>query len=104
MSLGKLVLEKKATVNKEKYLEHLCDSLKDCFDRCQSKVSMQNSAPAYLAKLIKEWLEFCRVDCIEDWPGNSLNLNLIENLFVILKRHLMGQDTSPVPREAHHLQ
>lgn len=102
---GKLVvLPKNVTVNKERYLELLNDHLEDCFIDCKSEVFQQDGAPAHTAKLIKEWFEWVDVDYIKDWPGNSPDLNPIENLWGLMKRRLRGRDTSSVPKLIDHLQ
>lgn len=102
---GKLVvLPKNITVNKERYLELLCDHLEDCFDACKSEVFMQDGAPAHTAKLIKEWFEFVGVDYIKDWPGNSPDFNPIENLWGLIKRRLRGRNTSTVPQLVKEIQ
>ena len=97
--VGKLVfLEKNMTMNKDRYLELLCDHLPDCFDLCQGHVFMQDGAPCHTAAVVKDWLKFCCVDFIEDWPGNSPDLNPIENIWALMKRELRGKDTSSIPK------
>ena len=102
---GKLVvLPKNLTVNKDRYLELLADHLEDCFTVCQSEIFQQDSAPAHTAKLIHEWFEWVGVDYIRDWPGNSPDLNPIENLWGLIKRRLRGRDTSTVPKLVKEIQ
>ena len=101
--VGKLiVLPINETVNKESYLELLNDHLNDCFKMCRVPYStgtfMQDGASCHTAKIIKEWFEFVSIDYIKDWPGNSPDLNPIENLWAIIKSKLKGRDTSSVPR------
>ena len=97
--VGKLVvLPKNVTVNKDRYLELLSEHLYECFQRCQSEIFMQDGAPCHTAKLIKEWFDFVQVKFIKDWPGNSPDLNPIENLWGLIKGKLRGRDTSSLPK------
>ena len=91
--MGKLImLPKNETVNKETYLELLNDHLDECFNMCRISYStgtfMQDGASCHIAKIIKEWFEFVNIDYIQDWPGNSTDLNPIENLWAIMKMRL----------------
>lgn len=96
---GKLVvLPKNLTVNKERYLELLCDHLEDCCDACKREVFMQDGAHVHTAKLNKEWFEFVPVDYIKDWGGNSPDFNPIENLWGLIKRRLRRRDTATLPK------
>ena len=101
--VGKLiVLPKNESVNKESYLELLNDHLDDCFLMCRVPYStgtfMQDGASCHTAKVIKEWFDFVNIDYIKNWPGNSPDLNPIENLWAIIKSKLKGRDTSSVPK------
>ena len=100
---GKLiVLPKNETVNKEVYLDLLSEHLSDCFQMCRIPFStgtfMQDGASCHTAKLIKNWFDWVGIDYIKDWPGNSPDLNPIENLWSIMKEKLKERDTSSVPK------
>ena len=100
---GKLiVLPKNETMNSEKYLMLLADNLHECFDKCKLKadtgVFQQDGASCHTAKIITEYLDFVGIDYIKPWPGNSPDLNPIENLWAIIKYNLRGRDTSSLPK------
>ena len=90
------------TMNKEKYLELLSDNLYDTFRKCRINLSngifQQDGASCHTAKIIKEWFDFVQIEYISDWPGNSPDLNPIENLWAIMKGELRGRDTSSLPK------
>lgn len=97
--LGPLVvLPRNIRVNQNVYLELLCDHLPDAFDKLGARVFQQDGAPAHTAKSITTWLTDCGVPFIKDWPGNSSDLNPIENLWHIIKQHLRGRDVSTIPK------
>ena len=101
--LGKLiVLPKNETVNKEKYLELLSDHLDDCFKMCRVPYAtgtfMQDGASCHTANIIKDYFDFVQIDYIKQWPGNSPDLNPIENLWAIMKGELREKDTSSIPK------
>lgn len=97
--LGSLVvLPKNLKVNQGVYLELLSDYLPESFERTGATVFQQDGAPAHTAKSITTWLDDCRVSFIKDWPGNSPDLNPIENLWHMVKKDLQGKDVSSVPK------
>ena len=97
--LGPLVvLPRNLRVNQNVYLELLSDHLPDAFDKLGATEFQQDGAPAHTAKSITTWLNDCGVSFIKDWPGNSPDLNPIENLWHIIKQHLQGEDVSTLPK------
>lgn len=97
--MGKLiVLPKNEKVNQYNYLELLCDHLPDCFDMTSARVFQQDGAPAHTAKYVTSWLNDCDVRFIRDWPGNSPDLNPIENLWYMVKKDLQDKDVSSLPK------
>jgi hypothetical protein len=52
---------------------------------------LQDGAPCHTSKLVKNYLNESRDRfSIMDWPGNSPDLNAIENCWSYMKRRLMG--------------
>ena len=94
--VGRLVfLPRNVTMNAQRYLELIVyEHLPDCMEQCHASVFMQDGAPCHTAHVVREWFEFCGVDFFRDWPGNSPDLNPIENLWGIIKAKLRNHDTS----------
>ena len=69
-----------------------------------AKVFQQDGAPAHMARSVVQWLHDCEVNFISDWPGNSPNLNWIENLWYLIRHDLRGKDISSVPQLTQALQ
>ena len=84
------MLDKNEKVNHNNYLELLCDHLPDCFDLTGAKIFQQDGASAHTARSVVQLL----CDCEVNWPQNSPNLNLIENLWYLIKRDLRGKGTT----------
>ena len=55
---------------------------------------MQDVATPHTAKIVKQYLKDNKIRYIEDWYGNSPDLNPIENLWAIMKEELRNRNTS----------
>ena len=97
-SVGKLVfLPKNIRMNQNSYSELILDELEPCMDQCQADIFMQDGASCHTPKLVINSFEFCNVKLLTPWPGNSQDLNPIENLWAFIKHQLKDRDTSSLP-------
>jgi DNA-binding MarR family transcriptional regulator len=65
----------------------LIPQLKEWFGNSKDFTFMHDRAPCHMAKSIKAFLSASRIPVL-DWPGNSPDMNPIENLWAIVKKRM----------------
>ena len=94
---GLYFLPENKTMNSEHYIECLNGHLLRMFEIHQSEFFLQDGAPCHTSKLTKKWLADNDIPLM-DWPGNSPDLNPIENLWNVMKNKVAKKDTSSIPK------
>lgn len=96
--VGNLVITEDVTLNDERYLNLLFENIEESFDKWRAETFMQDGTPWHRSKAVKEWLQNCAVEYLQDWPANSPDSNPIESMFALMKRELREKDTSSITK------
>ena len=75
------------TINGPKYVQMLSEKLKLYLQVHNCQIFMQDGAPCHRSKVAKNFLDSNNIDLLE-WPGNSPDLNPIENLWSNMKNKM----------------
>ena len=94
---GLYFLPKNETMSGSKYIDVLETHLLPFYGIHRCSFFQQDSAPCHTSKLVKKWLSDQSISVLE-WPGNSPDLNPIENCWHQMKVALKNKDTASVPR------
>lgn len=82
---GLSFLPPKTIMNGQKYLEILKEKLPAFMEIKNTTIFQQDGAPCHTCKSVKSWLETEDFELLQPWPGNSPDLNPIENCWTTLK-------------------
>ena len=90
---GPFFLPNGTTMNGQKYVDLLKDKLELHMNVHNCKIFMQDGAPCHRSKIVSEFLKEKKIKVLE-WPGNSPDLNPIENLWEVLKNKVADKQPS----------
>ena len=78
-------IEPGTTVNAKSYLNIIQNKLPVHMAIHQCSIYQQDGATCHQAGIVRKWLRDSRIDVL-DWPGNSPDINPIENLWTLVKK------------------
>ena len=84
-------------MNGQKYVNLLKNKLEQHIAIHKCKMSMKDGAPCHRSKIVTQFLKSKKIQIL-DWPGNSPDLNPIENLWTVLK-HKGSEEQSTNTKE-----
>lgn len=95
-------LDKGVRMNTDKYLKILDEKLARFMTIGGCTIFQQDSAPCHVSKRSIQWFGNNNIELLT-WPGNSPDLNPIENLWMIVKKQLSGKQFSNMASFRHEI-
>lgn len=74
------------TINSATYLDILKEKLPIYMASRQCNYFQHDGAPCHQARVVRNWLAHESINVLGPWPGNSPDLNCIENCWVAIKK------------------
>lgn len=93
---GLFFLPRNVTMNGERYMSVLDDHLLSFYEIHGTSIFMQDGAPCHTSKKVLAFLKSKKVKVLE-WPGNSPDLNPIENAWKIMKNKVKNGAVTSIP-------
>lgn len=93
---GLFFLPKNVTMKSDNYIDVLRDHMVKFWEIHDCNFFMHDGAPAHRSKAVKKFLEDNHINVLE-WPGNSPDLNPIENAWNKVKNTLQKERPSSIP-------
>ena len=84
-------------MNSERYIELLETHFLQMFSLHKCQIFMQDGAPCHKSKKVMKWFKDHNITLLE-WPGNSPDLNPIENCWNYIKNKLSTVNTNSIQK------
>ena len=84
----------KTTINGPIYLQLLQDKLQEWMARLHCQYFQHDGAPCHRSRAVTQWLHSANIQVIGPWPGNSPDLNPIENCWHIMKNKIAHHNST----------
>ena len=88
MRCGLWFMPHNTTINGTVYLEILKEKLQLFMNISNTSKFQHDGAPCHRAKKVNDWLNTNGIEVIGPWPGNSPDLNPIENCWDVVKKEV----------------